>query len=117
MVAGAVTYRQTRSDLLDRVDRQITSAANSPSLFFPEFDHSPDPKLTGALLPPGTVAQVRAASTGAILATKSVLTTVDVTLPKTVKPGSAFTLPDPHYRGRAAQPTLFRYQPSPGQRT
>jgi two-component system OmpR family sensor kinase len=117
MVAGAVTYRQTRADLLDRVDRQIISAADRPELFFPEFDHPPDPKLTGAFLPPGTVAQVRASATGEILGTKSVLTTVDVTLPDTVKPGSAFTLRDPHYRGRAAQPTLFRYQPSPGQRT
>ncbi|MDQ1385653.1 MAG: two-component system, OmpR family, sensor kinase [Actinomycetota bacterium] len=109
-VAGAVTYRQTRADLLARVDRQINSAAQTPELFFPAFDHSPDPKVTGAFLPPGTWAQVRAASTGDILGTKGVLTKADLTLPKTIKPGSAFTLRDPHYRVRAAQPkqyTLF----------
>ena len=106
-VAGAVTYRQTRADLLARVDHQINSAAERPELFFPEFNHSPDPKLTGAFLPPGTWAQVRAASTGDILGTKGVLTKADLTLPKTIKPGSAFTLGDPHYRVRAAQPTVY----------
>ncbi len=41
-VAGAVTYRQTRADLLDRVDHQLASAAQSPDLFFSAFAQSGD---------------------------------------------------------------------------
>ena len=108
MIAGGVTYRQTRGDLLARVDRQLDSAAQSPELFFPEFNHGADEKLTGAFLPPGTWAQVRSAATGEILGQKTVIATTTLKLPANISPGSAFTLRSPHYRVRAAQPQTFK---------
>src|SRR5690242_3877549 len=66
-VAGAVTYGQTRGDLLNRVNKQLASASQSPSLFFSRF--GPGDNIPGALLPPGTWAQVRATDTGEILGT------------------------------------------------
>src|SRR5512141_1695695 len=68
-VAGSVTYRQTRADLLSRVNGQLASSSNSPRLFFPGFDRGEGDTFSNALLPPGTWAQVRASATGAILGT------------------------------------------------
>src|SRR5258706_6325681 len=106
-VAGGVTYRQTRADLLSRVDQQLDTSSQSPNLFFHGFDQN-DETLSHALLPPGTWAQVRASGTGEILDTNpGVISGASPPLPATVKPGQVFTVHSPHYRVRAAQPRLY----------
>src|SRR5690242_7607856 len=108
-VAGGVTYRQTRADLLSRVDRQLASATRSPDLFFSAFAQAGDDSIPGALLPPGTWAQVRAADTGEALGTNpGVLKEQSPSLPTTLKPGTTFTVRSPHYRVGVAQPQFFR---------
>ena len=105
-VAGAVTYRQTRGDLFGRVNKQLASASSSPSLFFSRF--TGNNVISGALLPPGTWAQVRASDTGEILGTNpGSISEKSPSLPKTVKPGTSFTVQSPHYRVRVAQPQVF----------
>jgi two-component system, OmpR family, sensor kinase len=112
-VAGGVTYRQTRADLLNRVDRQLASASQSPSLFFPAFGQGPDNDISSEILPPGTWAEVRAADTGEVLGTNpGVLKQSAPVLPATVKPGTSFTVSSPHYRVGAAQPQVFALGPS-----
>src|SRR5437016_11170971 len=109
-VAGGVTYRQTRADLLGRVNQQLATSSQSPNLFFHGFDRS-DENLTHALLPPGTWAQVRASGSGQILDTNpGVVSGASPALPATVKPGQIFTVDSPHYRVRAAQPRLYLVQ-------
>ena len=106
-VAGAVTYRQTRSDLVSRVNHQLTSASQSPQLFFPSFG-SRDEEASTALLPPGTWAQARAAGTGEILGTnKGSLNENSPVLPAQLTPGTTFTVRSPHYRVRVASPSPF----------
>jgi two-component system, OmpR family, sensor kinase len=108
-VAGGVTYRQTRADLLNRVDRQLASASQSPALFFPEFDQGQDAAISDEILPPGTWAEVRAADTGQVLGTnRGALRETPPVLPATVKPGTSFTVRSPHYRVGAAQPQVFK---------
>ena len=83
-VAGGVTYRQTRADLLGRVNQQLATSSQSPNLFFHGFDRS-DENLTHALLPPGTWAQVRASGSGQILDTNpGVVSGASPALPATV---------------------------------
>ncbi len=106
-VAGGVTYRQTRGDLLSRVNEQLATSSQSPNLFFHGFDQN-DENLTHALLPPGTWAQVRASGSGEILDTNpGVVSGASPALPAIVKPGQVFTVHSPHYRVRAAQPRLY----------
>jgi len=108
-VAGSITYRQTRADLLSRVNKQLLSASQSPNLFFSRFDQGADDALPGALLPPGTWAQVRAADTGDILGTNpGVISEKAPVLPASVQAGTTFTVSSPHYRVRVAPPKTFR---------
>jgi two-component system, OmpR family, sensor kinase len=106
-VASGVTYRETRGDLLSRVNAQLATSSQSPNLFFHGFDRS-DENLSHALLPPGTWAQVRASGSGQVLDTNpGVVSGASPALPATVKPGQVFTVHSPHYRVRAAQPRLY----------
>src|SRR5438067_127220 len=107
-VSGGVTYRQTRADLLGRVNQQLATSSQSPNLFFHGFDRS-DENLTHALLPPGTWAQVRASGSGQILDTNpGVVSGASPALPATVKPGQIFTVDSPHCRVRSAPSALRR---------
>ncbi len=111
-VAGGVTYRQTRADLLNRVDRQVASAAASPALFFPAFGQAGDSDISSQILPPGTWAEVRSADTGEVLGTnRGVLKESTPVLPSTLKPGTTFTVRSPHYRVGVAQPQVFSLGP------
>jgi two-component system OmpR family sensor kinase len=106
--AGGVTYRETRADLLSRVNRQLATTSQSPSLFFPGFQRRDTDSISNALLPPGTWAQVRASATGQILGTTAVVVAEKTpVMPATVKPGTTFTVDSPHYRVRVAQPRVF----------
>jgi two-component system OmpR family sensor kinase len=107
-VAGGVTYRQTRADLLNRVNAQLASTSQSPTLFFHGFERRDSDNISGALLPPGTWAQVRASGTGEILGTNAgVITERYPVLPTTLKPGTTFTVHSPHYRVTVALPRVF----------
>ena len=48
-VAGGLTYRQTRADLVSRVNGQLASASQSPTLFFSRIDRGPDDGNPSAL--------------------------------------------------------------------
>jgi two-component system OmpR family sensor kinase len=103
-VAGGVTYRETRDDLLSRVNHQLLAASQQPDLFFGGFNGTDD-GLTATLLPPGTWAQVREAGTWAILGTKPGVGVSDnkgPSLPSTLKPGATFTTRAPRYRVHVA---------------
>ena len=114
-VAGGVTYRQTRADLLNRVDRQLASASQSPDLFFSAFAQSGDDSIPSALLPPGTWSQLRETDTGAVLSTNpGVVKEKSPVLPAKITAGTTFTVGSPHYRVAVAQPQLFRYRNSTG---
>ena len=113
-VAGVVTYRQTRADLTSRVDRQLTLASQQPDLFF-HREQGPDTNLSDVLLPPGTWAQLRVATTGEVLDTNAgSLRDTPPSLPKTVQPGSTFVVKSPHYRVRVSTlPQTYRvFDPS-----
>src|SRR5215510_10683140 len=56
-VAGALTYREIRNFLVDRVDAQLEQAVRAPQLFFPGVNGEPPQGLR--TLPPGTWAQLR----------------------------------------------------------
>lgn len=107
-VAGGVTYRQTRADLLNRINKQLASASQAPRLFFPDFRPGDSDSGSVALLPAGTWAQVRSAGTGTILGTNPGGSAVaGPVIPASVKPGDTFTVHSPHYSVRAAQPRVY----------
>jgi two-component system OmpR family sensor kinase len=104
---GAITYRETRADLLGRVNRQLRTTAQTPALFFPDFQRPAD-QTSNALLPPGTWAQVRASDTGAILGTNpGILRGKPPVLPSSLTVGAVFTVDSPHYRVIVAAPRTY----------
>jgi two-component system OmpR family sensor kinase len=110
-VAGYLTYRQTRDDLIARVNRQLASASESPDLFFSGYQ-GPQSSISNGILPPGTWAQLRLASTGAILVTNpGSLGMEPPSLPSDVEQGTTFTVASPHYRVSVAEPRLFSVGP------
>ncbi|HEV7523740.1 MAG TPA: HAMP domain-containing sensor histidine kinase [Acidimicrobiia bacterium] len=117
-VAGGVTYRETRGDLLSRVNKQLVSASKSPRLFFPSNFDQGDAAISGALLPPGTWAQVRAAGTNEVLGTNPETPNDGAPkLPTSIKPGTSFTVNAPHFRVRvAADPQMFTVSNAAGSR-
>ena len=106
--AGAVTYRQTRGDLISRVNRQLTTAAANPNLFFPRYQTPANESVTNTLLPPGTWALLRLDS-GQILDTNGggVLGEPRPVLPAVVKTNTIFTVDSPHYRVIASSAQRF----------
>jgi two-component system OmpR family sensor kinase len=116
-VAGGLTYRQTRADLVSRVNRQLTSASQSPTLFFSRIDRGPDDSIPSALLPPGTWAQMRDATTGQVIVTNpGVISQQSPQLPSTLRAGRTFTVTSPHYRVIVAQPKTYPFRdPNSGQ--
>jgi two-component system OmpR family sensor kinase len=110
-VAGTITYRQTRDDLLARVNHQLASAVTTPELFFSRAARDPD-RVGSAetLLPPGTWAQVRLASdTSKVLDTNpGSLHATPPVLPTGIRPGTSFAVGNPHYEVVvAAQPSRY----------
>ena len=109
-VAGGVTYRQTRDDLVSRVDHQLASASQSPGLFFSRIQRGSDDTAPTDLLPPGTWAQLRDASTGQILDTNpGVIRQASPGLPSTLRSGTTFTVTSPHYRVSVAPPRNIQF--------
>jgi two-component system, OmpR family, sensor kinase len=107
---GAVTYRETRADLISRVNRQLRTTASTPSLFFPGFEQSDTEQISNALLPTGTWAWVRDSGSGQILGTKpGILRGREPVLPTKMTVGSIFTVDSPHYRIIVAQPSTYLY--------
>ena len=110
-VAGGLTYRQTRADLVSRVNGQLASASQSPTLFFSRIDRGPDDGNPSALLPAGTWAQMRDAATGAVIVTNpGVLNQQSPRLPSTLRPGTTFTVTSPHYRVIVAQAKTYPFR-------
>src|SRR5262245_62907286 len=96
LFAGAITYRQTRAELLGRINHQLRTASGSPGLFFPEVNPG-ESQVTNTLLPPGMWAELRSAFTGrSIVVNRGVLdATGGPVLPPMIKPGSLFTVDSP----------------------
>jgi two-component system OmpR family sensor kinase len=110
-VAGGITYRQTRADLVSRVNRQLSSASQSPTLFFSRIDRGADDSLPSALLPPGTWAQMRDATTGQVIVTNpGVISQQNPQLPSTLRSGTTFTVNSPHYRVIVAEPKTYPFR-------
>ncbi len=112
-VASMVTYRELDSFLTKRVDQQLT-AARSPQLFFSEVALGGHDNGPGALLPPGTWAQVRT-NDGSIVATNtgSLPNQSGPHLPKQITTTKPFTVSAPHFRVLVGPVQRFRVQ-SPG---
>ena len=98
-VASTVTYRELDTFLTNRVDQQLTSADRSPQLFFSRFAFGGQENGPGALLPPGTWAQLRAAD-GSVVATNpgALPDQAAPKLGKTLKVATPFTVSGPHFR-------------------
>ena len=64
MTAAAVTYRYVGNFLVERVDKELASAADNPRIFFPNFEPG---STSNNGVPPGTYAEFRDPS-GDILA-------------------------------------------------
>ncbi|MGO9873952.1 MAG: sensor histidine kinase [Acidimicrobiia bacterium] len=94
-VSGLVTYQQLDHFLLSRVDQELTSASESPRLFFGGFSGGAP---SSQLLPPGTWAQLRA-DNGTIEGTNPGVL-ADQAQPKVPAsiPDGPFSVSDPHYR-------------------
>jgi two-component system OmpR family sensor kinase len=103
-VAAVVTYHEVGSFLVQRVDQELTSAAENPGLFFHNFNRGP---ASSNGVPPGTYAQFRDA-TGEVLAQTPTFANEAVPkLPKgPISAGMDFTLARPHYRVKTASATL-----------
>ena len=95
-VAAVVTYQQLDDFLLNRVDQELTSAAQAPRVF---FEFGPGSATTQRLLPPGTWAQVRATD-GPVIATNpgSMPNEPAPKLRRIPTNGVPFTVSSPHYR-------------------
>ena len=103
-VAAVVTYHEVGSFLVERVDQELTTAAENPRLFFSNFNQG-----TGSNngVPPGTYAQFRDAN-GTVLAETPTLGNEPVPkLPKgRIANNLDFTLSGPHYRVKTASASL-----------
>jgi two-component system OmpR family sensor kinase len=110
LFAGAITYRQTRSDLQGRVNHQLRLAVQTPYLFFPGYRSPATDRLSDTLLPPGTWAEVLDADSGHVYGTNAGALPHEATpvLPATVQPGTIFTVDAPHYRVIVSQPQPFQ---------
>ena len=105
-VSGIVTYQQLDHFLLSRVDQELTSASESPGLFFNGFNTHGAP--SSRLLPPGTWAQVRA-DDGTIEATNPgvLADQPQPKVPASIPFGQPFSVGDPHYRVLVGPEQLF----------
>jgi two-component system OmpR family sensor kinase len=109
--AGAVTYRQTRADLLGRVNHQLRATSEAPNVFFAAGITAPPDtnQISNALLPPGTWAQLRSADTGQPIpgfTNRGILDRGGPILPVIIEPGTIFTVDSPHYRVIASEPDI-----------
>jgi two-component system OmpR family sensor kinase len=97
-VAGAVTYREIRTFLVDRVDEQLADAVQAPQLFF-SAQFNGNQGNGPQTLPPGTWAQLRDLD-GNVIATNegSLPSGRTPELPGRISSGQVVSLEDPHYR-------------------
>jgi two-component system OmpR family sensor kinase len=105
--AGVVTYRQTRADLLGRVNHQLRATSEAPNLFFANVTAPDANQITPALLPPGTWAQLREADTRRPIpgfTYRGIVNAGGPVMPDTIVPGTIFTVDSPHYRVIASDP-------------
>jgi len=104
MTAAAVTYRYVGNFLVERVDKELASAADNPRIFFPNFEPG---STSNNGVPPGTYAEFRDQSGDILAQTPLVNGQQQPQLPKgTIRSGSDFTLSQPHYRVATADATL-----------
>jgi two-component system OmpR family sensor kinase len=114
--AGAVTYRQTRADLISRVNRQLTAALQNSFLVLPDYQPRGSDNPEDTLLPPGTWAELRDTATGKILETRhNGLGEPDPVLPATIHVGTIFTVDEPHYRVIVSRPEVWQTNTIPVQ--
>jgi two-component system OmpR family sensor kinase len=103
-VAGVVTYHEVGSFLVQRVDQELTTAAENPRLFGPDFNQG---TTSNNGVPPGTYAQFRDSSGRVLVETPRLGNEPMPKLPRgRIKSGLDFTLAGPHYRVKTAPATL-----------
>lgn len=103
-VAAVVTYHEVGSFLVQRVDQELTTAAENPRLFGPNFNQG---NASNNGVPPGTYAQFRDANGRVLVETATLGNERAPKLPKgRIANGLDFTLDGPHYRVKTAPASL-----------
>src|SRR5262245_28161288 len=96
-VAGALTYRETRTFLVDRVDAPLERSVRAPQQSFEDLRGvEPQGSYT---LPPGQWAELRSLDGTEITRNRGALPGLDEPqVPDDLQPGDVVSVKDPHYR-------------------